>query len=301
MISTNAPSVLVGLIGSGIGGSLTPPMHEREGDMQGVRYLYRLIDLDELHLGAKNLSELLSAAEWMGFTGLNITYPCKSAVVDLLDELSEAAIRIGAVNTVVFSNGRRSGHNTDNWGFIQSFREEIASSCPYEKILLLGVGGAGTAIAHALLMSTDCNLEIFDIDSARLQALDRRLAEIYGRKRVAVASNIRDSVARSNGVINATPVGMNSHPGCPMDPRLLRSDLWVADIIYYPMETELVRAATKAGCTVMRGGGMAVYQAVRAFERFTGISPDVTRMKSHFNSLVNHTDLGPIRGGEAAV
>jgi len=288
MSSGKRPTILVGLIGAGIGKSLTPAMHEREGDMQGMRYVYQSVDLDELQLGVADLPDLLTAAERMGFTGLNITHPCKQEVVGLLDELSETAAKIAAVNTVVFSAGRRIGHNTDAWGFLRSFEDEIAGSCRHDKIVLMGAGGAGTAIAHALLSRTDCSLGIFDTNKTHSTTLVERLVDVYGEQRAAVISDVDDAVAHADGLVNATPVGMTSHPGCPLDVSLLRADLWIADIIYFPMDTELVKAAKSAGCKVMQGGGMAVYQAVRAFDRFTGVMPDAARMKAHFKSL-----LGP--------
>ncbi|MDH3282859.1 MAG: shikimate dehydrogenase, partial [Gammaproteobacteria bacterium] len=238
------PSILIGLIGSGIGKSLTPPMHEHEGEKQGMRYVYRIIDLEQLRLGVADLPDLLLAAERLGFNGLNITHPCKQAVVELLDELSEVAAKIGAVNTVMFSGGRRIGHNTDALGFFESFKEEIAATCRHDKILLLGVGGAGTAVAHTLLSQTDCRLEIFDVDAARGNSVVEYLREAYGTDRAAVADSVADSLARSDGVINATPVGMSHHPGCPLDSKLLRPALWVADVVYVPMETELMQAAS---------------------------------------------------------
>ncbi|HEY4297170.1 MAG TPA: shikimate dehydrogenase, partial [Paraburkholderia sp.] len=106
-------SYLVGLIGSGIGGSLTPAMHEEEGRKLGLHYVYRRIDLEALKLDIAALPDLLLAAQRMGFDGLNITYPCKQAVIPLLDELSDDARALGAVNTVLFKDGKRIGHNTD--------------------------------------------------------------------------------------------------------------------------------------------------------------------------------------------
>jgi shikimate dehydrogenase len=300
MKAQERPSALIGLIGSGITHSLTPAMHEREGDQQGIRYLYRTIDLEKLGLGVDDLPALLDAAERMGFTGLNITHPCKQAVVGLLDELSEVAAKIGAVNTVVFSAGRRIGHNTDAWGFMESFREEIAGQRPHREIVILGAGGAGTAVAHALLKHTHCRLAVVDLDTERAATLVSRLQEYYGNDKALLAADLAEHVAGADGVINATPIGMKLHPGCPLDPALLRPDLWVADIVYVPMETELVRLASRAGCTVMRGGGMAVYQAVRAFEHFTGVSPDIGRMKAHFESLLNLSRSQPQASRSAA-
>lgn len=286
MNSKKHPSVLIGLIGSGIQESLTPPMHEREGDLQGMRYLYRTIDLEELQLDESALPDLVLAAERMGYTGLNITHPCKQAVVELLDDLSEVAAKIGAVNTVVFSNGKRIGHNTDAWGFIKSFNEGIAKDCPVDDVLLLGTGGAGIAVAHAMLVRTKCRLHVYDVDTARADDVTRLLTELYGSERVAQSTGPAESVPVVNGVINASPIGMHLHPGCPLDTSLLRPSQWVADVVYLPMETELVLAATAIGCRVLKGGGMAVYQAVRAFEIFTGITPDAERMKAHFMSLL---------------
>jgi shikimate dehydrogenase len=112
MTTSRKPSILAGLIGSGIQASRTPALHENEGDAQGMRYLYRLIDLDALKLDINALPELLTSAQHMGYTGLNITFPCKQAVIPLLDELSAEARGIGAVNTVLFKDGKRIGHNT---------------------------------------------------------------------------------------------------------------------------------------------------------------------------------------------
>jgi shikimate dehydrogenase len=113
----SCPSVLVGLIGTSIQASRTPSLHEREGAQQGLRYVYKLIDLEAFGLDARALPEILTAAERFGFAGLNITHPCKQAILPLLDELSPDAAALGAVNTVVLKNGRRMGHNTDWWGF----------------------------------------------------------------------------------------------------------------------------------------------------------------------------------------
>jgi len=286
MSERTAQSILVGLIGSGISSSLSPALHEREGRLQGMSYIYRLIDLDELGLGVLDLPDLVLAGERMGFTGLNITHPCKQSVVALLDEFSQAAEDFGSVNTVVFRDGKRIGHNTDAWGFAKSFEEDIAGRCRYERPLLIGVGGAGRAVAHTMLANYPCRLDIFDVDGKRAAKIARQLCERYGEGRANAVVSVEEAIGHCDGIINATPVGMESHPGCPLDPDLLHPGLWVADIVYFPLETALVKAATERGCVVMKGGGMAVYQAARAFERFTGRTPDVMRMKAHFEYLI---------------
>lgn len=277
-------SFLIGLIGAGIAASRTPAMHEREADALGLRYVYRRIDLEKLGLGADGLPDLLLAAERMGFDGLNITHPCKQAVLPLLDELSEDARALGAVNTVLLREGRRIGHNTDWSGFAQAF-ERALPDVAKGRAVQLGAGGAGAAVAHAALVLGVVELAIFDIDRGRAQTLARQLAERFGEGRAAAPADLEGAMARADGLIHATPTGMASHPGLPLDERLLRPDLWVAEIVYFPLKTELLRRARALGCPVMDGGGMAVFQAVEAFRLFTGVAPDPERMRRHFEAM----------------
>lgn len=281
----NRERVLIGLIGAGIGGSLSPAMHEREGRLQGLKYYYQRVDLRELGLATDALPELVTAAERMGFSGLNITHPCKQRVVDCLDELSAEARAIGSVNTVQFKHGKRIGHNTDGPAFIRSFGEEL-SDCACRSIVLLGAGGAGVAIAHMLLSTVDTHLIVHDVEQDRMRSLVDRLAQVYGSNRVRAAGNVPEAIAAADGIINATPQGMAESPESPVPDRLLGPSQWVADIVYFPLETRLVAAARSAGCRVMDGGGMAVYQAAGAFEIFTGIVPDAARMRQHFRDLI---------------
>jgi len=277
--------VLIGLIGAGIGGSLSPAMHEREGRLQGLKYFYQRVDLKELRLTTDALPDLVTAAERMGFSGLNITHPCKQKVVDCLDDLSAEASAIGSVNTVQFKLGKRIGHNTDGPAFVRSFSEEL-SDCAHRSIVLLGAGGAGAAIAHMLLRTVDTHLVIHDVEHDRVRSLIDRLAQLYGSNRVRAAANVPEAIAAADGIINATPQGMAESAESPVPDRLLGPALWVADIVYFPLETRLVAAARSAGCRVMDGGGMAVYQAAGAFEIFTGIVPDTARMRQHFRDLI---------------
>jgi shikimate dehydrogenase len=277
-------SFLVGLIGSAIQASLTPAMHEREADEKGLRYLYRLIDIEKLGLGAEALPELLTGAERMGFAGVNVTHPCKQIVIPLLHELSDVARALGAVNTVVLSNGRRIGHNTDWWGFAESFRRGLPD-VKRERVVQLGAGGAGAAVAHAALTLGVAQLMIVDTDQARAEHAAASLAERFGRGRAAAPRDLAAAVSKADGVINATPVGMAKYPGLPMPAELLRHDLWVADIVYFPLETELLRRARMLGCRTLDGGGMAVFQAAEAFRLFTGAAPDAERMRRHFAAM----------------
>ena len=277
-------SFLVGLIGAGIQASRTPAMHEREGAEQGLSYTYRLIDLEKPGAGAHALPDLIVNAEREGFAGLNITYPCKQSVIPLLTELSEDARALGAVNTVVLRDGRRMGHNTDWWGFAESFRRGMGGA-KLDRVVQLGAGGAGTAVAHAALTLGMGRLTIFDTEHGRAEQVAANLASRFGEGRAVAGTDLPAAMAQADGLIHATPTGMVKYPGLPLAVELLRPQLWVAEIVYFPLETELLRTARQLGCRTLNGGGMAVFQAVEAFRLFTGITPDAQRMSRHFASM----------------
>lgn len=281
---TQNNAVLAGLIGAGIQASRTPALHEHEGDAQGLRYLYRLIDLDQLKLDSSALPDLLMAAERMNFTGLNITFPCKQSIIPLLDELSPEARGIGAVNTVVLKDGRRIGHNTDCLGFAEGFRRGL-QGVALERVVQMGAGGAGAAVAHALLSEGVQRLSIFDVEISRAQSLADNLNQHFGAGRAVAGHDLPNTLAQADGLVNTTPMGMKKLPGMPVPVELLRPQLWVAEIVYFPLETELLRNARALGCRTLDGGNMAVFQAVKAFELFSGVVPDAQRMLAHFQSM----------------
>lgn len=270
-------AVQVGLIGAGIQASRSPHLHECEARAAGFALQYRLLDLELLKADVTALPELLAQAQAQGLAGVNITHPCKQAVLPLLDELSEEAAVIGAVNTVVFRAAKRIGHNTDCFGFAASFRRGLAN-VPLRRVVLLGAGGAGSAVAVAALQMGVEQLAIYDADEARARVLASRLQNFYAKDRVGAKNDLVAAMTEADGLIQATPVGMLGHPGLPLPLQLLRPDHWVAEIIYFPLETELLRHARQLGCRTLDGGGMAVFQAAEAFRLFTGVTPDSERM-----------------------
>ncbi len=277
--------VLAGLIGRGIARSRTPEMHMAEAAAQSLRGVYRIIDVDTLPENEQNLKAIVHAAEVTGFNGLNVTYPFKMEVIPLLDQLSPNAAAVGSVNTIVFRNGKRIGHNTDLWGFAESFRQNMIG-VSLKTVLLIGAGGAGVAVAHAL---ADCgvqHLKIFDVDTVRVEQLARQVrSNRQGLTVEPVTTVDAASCANLSGIVNASPVGMAKTPGTPFPLALLKPDMWVADIVYFPLETELLAGARRLGCRVLPGSGMAVFQAVRAFELFTGRRADPVRMKATFDAF----------------
>ncbi|GAA5067837.1 shikimate dehydrogenase [Thermocatellispora tengchongensis] len=277
-------SFLVGLIGSGIGPSLSPPLHEQEAVHHGLHYVYRLLDTDRLGL---DVGDLVRTARRFGFDGLNITHPCKQSVIPHLDELSPDARMLGAVNTVVFDGDRAVGHNTDWTGFAESFARGLPDA-PTHHVVQLGAGGAGAAVAHALLTLGADLVTVVDADPARAGGLAGELTGRFGagRARHAAPPELPGLLAAADGLVHATPTGMAHHPGMPLPAGLLRPGLWVADIVYRPLETELLRHARSLGCRTLDGGGMVVFQAAHAFRLFTGREPDAERMLAHLTDLI---------------
>jgi quinate/shikimate dehydrogenase (NAD+) len=279
---TRSRPYLTGLIGAGIGTSLSPPLHEREAAELGLRYAYRTLDLDVLGAGGDRglagrdvLGELLARAVEAGYDGLNVTHPGKQRVLEHLDELDEDAAALGAVNTIVIRDGRTKGHNTDTIGFAESVERGLPG-VSLERVVLLGAGGAGSALAHALKRLGAGELTIVDADGEKARAL----AEAVGGRCGAA-----EDVAHADGLVHATPTGMEGHPGIALDPGLLHERLWVADIVYRPLETTLLRAARARGCRTLNGGGMVVLQAAASLELFTGAQADRERMLRHFAEL----------------
>ena len=264
----------MGLIGTGIGTSLSPALHEREAAELDLDYAYRLIEVEDRDAGA-----LLRDARRTGFRGLNVTHPCKQAVVPHLDALSDDAAALQAVNTVVFEDGRATGHNTDTTGFAENFARGLPGA-ELDHVVLLGAGGAGAAVGLAALRLGAGRLTIVDVDRERAETCARRLG--------AEAGTV-ESVAGADGLIHATPTGMEGHPGLPLDEALLHPGLWVAEVVYRPLETELLQRAREIGCRTLDGGGMAVFQAADSFELFTGVEPDRDRMLRHYAELVGVT------------
>ena len=272
--------VVVGLIGAGIGMSLSPALHEREASLLGIDYEYRLFDLDELERPASDVGALVHEARADGLRGLNVTHPCKQLVVPELDALSPEAEALGAVNTVVFEDGRDVGHNTDASGFREAFERRL-SGAGTGHVVLLGAGGAGAAVGHAILALGAGRLTVLDVERERAGALAGSLGAD-----AADLDALGDLLADADGLIHATPTGMAAHPGTAVAAELLDPRLWVAEVVYMPIETQLLKDARECGCRTLDGAAMVALQAAGSLELFTGARPDRDRMLDHVDELI---------------
>lgn len=286
---------LVGLIGRGIGPSLSPPLHMQEAAALGIDYEYRLNDLNDLGVSDDSVGEVLDDLRARGYCAVNITYPCKQLVMAHLDEIDPDAERLGAVNLVVIRDGRYVGYNTDWVGFRDGIVDGL-SGHRLDEVVQFGGGGAGSAAAYAMLSLGTKRLTLVDLEPARVASLAQRLLAVYPEQRVEVvsAAHAQARLASADGAVNATPLGMAAHPGVPFDAAWLNGSAWVADVVYFPIETELLEAARDRGLATLDGGRMNVGQAVEGFRLITGTRPDAHRMRAHFLELIEARRAGTI-------
>ena len=272
--------ILTGLLGAPIAQSAAPAMHERAAEALDLRCHYQLIEI--AGAGREELKLLLEGIRRLGFAGINVTFPYKEAVLNLLDELSPGAARIGAVNTIVVRDGRLTGHNTDTTGFARAVTQLVTTSS-HGAVAVIGAGGVGKAIAFALADLGVTDLRIFDCEHAKATQL---AAQLQGQAKTRVTDNVDDALRGVVGVVNASPVGMLPSLGTPVPDTLLHAGLWVADAVYSPLWTPLLTAARAKGATVMTGRKLAIYQAADAFELFTGYVPSAAEMGIAFDGVM---------------
>jgi len=284
--------MLVGLIGANIQGSMSPALFADAFAAAGIDGYYHLLDADRL--ADPRLTQLLGAVKTTGFAGVNVTYPFKQDIIALLDAVVPEAAQVGAVNTVsIAPDGRTTGYNFDRRGWRNSFLEILGpDSAKAKKVVQVGAGGAGRAVAFALMDLGVADLIIHDLDPARANALKVQLSSNYGASRCRLAGSLEQDIADADGIVNATQVGMRGFPGCPVPVAAIKARHWAADVIYTPMQTAFLSAAVAKNARVLNGGGMCVHQAVAAFQCLTGVTPDVARLHRTFASAVAARDAG---------
>lgn len=279
--------IQVGLIGHNLSMSLSPALHETEGRLIGFDYRYTVFDT-ELEPEYSDLASVLGDMHSRGYTGTNITHPFKQEVLAHLDAIDPVAKTIGAVNTVVFSADGLVGYNTDWLGFLRSLEHNVPQELT-ARVTQIGAGGAGAAVAYALLHYGVEHLSVADVDEVRAENLVALLEPQFPHAvfQAVPLEALEQTVDESVGVVNATPIGMVHHPGIPLPEHLITPNRWFHDVVYMPLETSLVVTARRAGALVVGGGDMAVFQAAEGIKLFTGVQPDAARMREHFLHLVS--------------
>lgn len=274
--------ILIGLIGRNIQGSLSPTLFADAFAAAGIDGFYHLLDADRLP--ERQLPGLLGAIKAAGFAGANVTYPFKQDILPLLDAIDPGAAQVGAINTVAIAqDGRTTGYNFDRHGWRNSFAETLgADSARGKTVVLIGAGGAGRAVAFALMDLGAGTLVLHDLDLARATALAAAVVKHYGAARCRIAGDLERDIAAADGIVNATPIGMSGFPGNPVPAAAIKPSHWAADVIYTPAETEFLNAAARKGARTLNGSGMVVHQAAAAFHCLTGETADVARLYRAF-------------------
>jgi shikimate dehydrogenase len=281
--------ILVGLLGANIQGSMSPALFADAFAAAGIDGYYHLLDADRL---PARLPQLFEAIKTAGFVGANVTFPFKQDIIPLLDAVDEGAAQVGAVNTVVIApDGRATGYNFDRAGWRNSFDESIGNGgAKGATVVQIGAGGAGRAVAFALMDLGVADLVLHDLDLSRAKALQADLARHYGTSRCRLAQDLARDIAAATGVVNATQIGMRGFPGNPVPVAALKAGHWAADVIYTPLQTEFLKAAAAKGSRTLNGSGMCVHQAVEAFRQLTGVTPDPARLHRTFATAVAARD-----------
>jgi len=275
---------LVILLGNPLGHSVSPPMHNRVFEKLGMDYCYMPVEVS-----SNNLKEVFLGLCKMNVAGFNVTIPHKVTIIEYLDELDSLAATIGAVNTICVRDGRTKGYNTDGEGFRRSLEDQAKITVKGKRVFLLGCGGAARAIAMTLAFHSAEKIYIYNRTTAKAESL---VDEI--NKNIRPCAEVVESLESQSKAIHTCDVLINStslgmHPDeaiLPIDESLLSPDLIVADIVYNPLMTKLLRTARAKGCSIVPGLGMLIYQGAAAFELFTGIEPLVDEMSKTVHSLM---------------
>ena len=277
---------LLALFGSPVAHSGSPAMYNYSFNKLGLDYVYVAIDV-----GREGLKEAVSAARLYNMRGFNLTMPCKSDVISYIDELSLPARVIGAVNTVVNDGGRLIGYNTDGIGFIKNLKAHNIG-IDGKKIVVAGAGGAATAIVVQLALDGAAEINIFNKKSVNFDKMVDTIARIKTEVKNVVI-NIHDledetlftdKIKSADILVNATAVGMKplDNESVVKDISAFHKELVVADVVYNPIETRLLKEAKKQGCTCIDGKGMLLWQGVYAFELYTGKDMPVEEVRKKF-------------------
>lgn len=256
----------LGLIGDGIAASRAPRLHDLAGRLLGLAIRYERFDLAAP--GAPDFETALFRAGAEGLAGVNVTHPYKARVLRRIARPDPDAARLGAVNTVLFRDGRaNTGHNTDFSGFIAAWRHTFGDNPP-GRVLLLGAGGVGRAIAAGLIRLGAREVRIVDLRPGAAALLCRALDDGSGILRAL--PGLADDPDGIDGLVNATPIGMHDRPGLPLPADSPIRPAWVFDAVYTPHDTGFLAWAADRGARCLSGQELFFYQGLHAVRHFTG-------------------------------
>ena len=288
--SITGKTKLTALLGSPVSHSVSPLIHNEAFKLLNLDYVYLCFDVNE-----SKLKNTIKGFREMNVTGFNLTMPDKIAIIDYLDELSEEAEMIGAVNTVYNDNGKLIGHNTDGYGYMESVKD-AGHDIIGGKMTVLGAGGASAAICVQAAKDGLKSIDIFSRKSASLDS-SKKLSEKINNNTNCIVNvydiedekTLNSSITESTILVNTSPVGMSPNESqCLIkDFDVITNKLIVSDIIYNPKQTKLLKLANEKGAKTFNGAFMLLYQGAKAFEIWTGEKMPVNKIKDKFLEFLN--------------
>jgi quinate/shikimate dehydrogenase len=277
---------MLGIIGTPVEHSMSPVMYNYSFAKAGIDYAYFAFDIPE-----EKAPDAIAAIKTFNMRGANVTMPCKTAVVKFMDELSPAARITGAVNTIVNENGKLTGHMTDGVGFVRNLKEQEID-IKNKKITVIGAGGAGTAIRVQCALDGASEISVFNMKDAFFDRAQESFAKIKKEAPVCVLNiydladrnKLKEEIASSDILVNATRIGMHPFEGRSVveDTSIFRKDLIVVDCIYNPSITKFLADAEAAGCRVINGLGMLLWQGAECFNLYTGLEMPTAEVEEQF-------------------
>lgn len=271
---------LVGFFASPAKHSISPKMHNLAFKETNIDAIYLAFDVSN-----ETLADSIQTIRTFDMLGANLSMPNKIAAINYMDELSESAKLIGAINTIVNQEGKLIGHNTDGIGFCESLREAKVS-IKGTTMTLLGAGGAAIAMVTQAALDGMKEIYIFSRKSPNYDQMEEKIKKIMEETTCSIIltewneeQKLAEALAKSNLLVNATSVGMKETQSPIKNPQLLREDLTVYDAIYDPRETLLLKQAKEKGAKTINGLGMLIYQGAAAFGLWTGTKMPVEKIK----------------------
>ncbi|MGN1321576.1 MAG: shikimate dehydrogenase [Methanosphaera sp.] len=263
-------TLITGVIGHPIEHSFSPPMHNNAYKLMNMDYKYV-----PFHVQPENIEHVITAAKTLNIQGLNVTIPYKTEIIPYLDQIDETARKINAVNTISFKDGIAKGYNTDGMGAVKSIKEY--TSLKDKNVLVIGAGGASKAIAFTLINEDINTLTIANRSKDNANNLISNLRNQTNFMNISY-QDIKDTneiISEMDIIINTTPIGMypNHNVEPPIEVNNIVAEQTVMDIIYNPLETELLKQAKLRGAQTIPGTKMLINQGITAFEIFTGKTP----------------------------
>ncbi len=283
-MQADGSTTLVGVFGHPIAHTASPAMHNAAFSALGMNWMYLAFDVDPA-----NLRSALHGARDMGLRGLNLTVPHKVLALDIVDEVDPEAARLGAVNTVSIENGKLRGFNTDGYGIARAIREEFNFGFKGKRVLVLGAGGAGRAIAVKAALDGALRVYVANRTVSKIEPILSEISKTRSEGRpveltpVALAAIMPDI----DLVINATSVGLREGESLLLPSTLFGPQLFVYDTIYRPTETVLLKTAAEAGARTANGLSMLLHQGVKSFEIWTGRKAPLAVMRRALRAAVH--------------